>query len=482
MKYAAPGAAAFGVSLETTAAMAAKLGDAGIQGSMGGTGIRRILGRLAAPNKAARDALEKLGADSEELSELGAAGKALEGLGIQVMDAKGNMRDVPSILKEIYERSRSMGNIEKGSLWKAIAGETGANALNILVEKAGAGELQDLISTLNSSAGEAAKVAGVMADNITGELDELSSAWDDVRIELFEENSAPLRQLVRDFTDVVRGIGAWTKANPELTASIAKWAAIGAAAVTVLGGLGLALGSVMMLAPAILKAGTAFMFLGKALLLNPIGLAITAIAAAAFLLWKNWDGVVGGFKLLWQDLVDGFKGAMSWFEGLPARFREFGSQMLQGLVDGIMGALGSVKDAITGAGTKAIGWFKEKLGIRSPSRVFAELGGYTMEGLEQGIAANQRGPLAAVADLGKQLTAAGALTLGMSGGALAVDTRPPLAAAGAPVAVQGDTIHITIQAAAGMDASALAQQINRILDERERGKAARIRSALYDQD
>src|SRR5690606_13088078 len=53
MKYAAPGAAAFGVSLEATAAMAAKLGDAGIQGSMGGTGIRRILGRLAAPNKAA---------------------------------------------------------------------------------------------------------------------------------------------------------------------------------------------------------------------------------------------------------------------------------------------------------------------------------------------------------------------------------------------------------------------------------------------
>ncbi|MGR9856824.1 hypothetical protein ACUOG4_22775, partial [Escherichia coli] len=37
--------------------------------------------------------------------------------------------------------------------------------------------------------------------------------------------------------------------------------------------------------------GTGIMFLGRAFLLNPIGLAITGIAAAAFRLWKNWDTV-----------------------------------------------------------------------------------------------------------------------------------------------------------------------------------------------
>jgi hypothetical protein len=42
-----------------------------------------------------------------------------------------------------------------------------------------------------------------------------------------------------------------------------------------------------------------------------------------------------------------------------------------------------VKGAITGAGEATIGWFKEKLGIHSPSRVFAELGGFTMAGLHQ---------------------------------------------------------------------------------------------------
>ncbi|MBS7724597.1 hypothetical protein I0D68_20045 [Pseudomonas lalucatii] len=67
---------------------------------------------------------------------------------------------------------------------------------------------------------------------------------------------------------------------------------------------------------------------------------------------------------------------------------------------------------------------------------------------------------------------------------MALDSRAPLAASngGAPVVVQGDTLHITIQAAPGTDVAGLRQMLNQLLDERERGKAARVRSALYDRD
>ncbi|OIN44507.1 phage tail tape measure protein [Pseudomonas costantinii] len=45
---------------------------------------------------------------------------------------------------------------------------------------------------------------------------------------------------------------------------------------------------------------------GRFLLLNPIGLVITAIAAAAFLLWNNWKEISGALKLMWSDMKTGF--------------------------------------------------------------------------------------------------------------------------------------------------------------------------------
>lgn len=233
----------------------------------------------------------------------------------------------------------------------------------------------------------------------------------------------------------------------------------------------------------LMMAANAVLMLTRALLLNPIGLAITAIALGAYLIWKNWATLGPKFAALWEGIKTQFASLMTWFAGLPERFVQFGADILHGLARGITGALGSVKEAITGAGSAVVGWFKEKLGIHSPSRVFAQLGGFTMQGLEQGLLKGQGGPLAAVAGLGKQLTQAGAFTVGAAGSALAIDSRPPLAAGGvAPIVVQGDTITITIQAGAGGNPGDLAQQINRILDERERAKAARVRSRLHDQE
>ncbi|WP_448120086.1 hypothetical protein [Pseudomonas veronii] len=52
--------------------------------------------------------------------------------------------------------------------------------------------------------------------------------------------------------------------------------------------------------------GQGLMFLGRALLMTPIGLVVTAIAAAAFLLWNNWSEISGALKLMWSDMKTGF--------------------------------------------------------------------------------------------------------------------------------------------------------------------------------
>jgi hypothetical protein len=64
---------------------------------------------------------------------------------------------------------------------------------------------------------------------------------------------------------------------------------------------------------------------------------------------------------------------------------ETGANILQGLANGITGAAGFVKDAVSNAVKAAIKSAKDLLGIASPSKVFAEIGGFTGEGFAGGV-------------------------------------------------------------------------------------------------
>lgn len=53
--------------------------------------------------------------------------------------------------------------------------------------------------------------------------------------------------------------------------------------------------------------GMAIMFVGRALLMNPIGLAFTAIAAAVYLIWRNWDTVGPWVSAVWDGITSKFR-------------------------------------------------------------------------------------------------------------------------------------------------------------------------------
>lgn len=512
MKYVAPVAAGVGQDIETMAAMAGKLGDAGIQGSMGGTALRAIISRLAKPPKM--------------------AAKALEELGIQAADADGNLRDMPSILTELYDKTKALGSAEQAGYFKSIAGEEAFSALQVLVKQAGSGALQEFIGTLRETKGEAEEVARVMGDNLRGDLKALGSAWEDLGIQISDQQNGPLRGITQGITKVIGSVKTWVAENPKLASQLVKTAAGLGIVMAGMGGLTLAMASILgpfamvrygMMLFGIRGAGLAstLFSLGKvalplvatglkalavAAMANPILAIITGIAVGAALIYSNWDRIGPYFAGLWGEIKAGFSGGLSGiaatiinfsplglfhrvFAGvmgyfgveLPAKFTEFGGMLMQGLVNGIKNAASSVKDSVVGAASGAIDSFKSTLGIHSPSRVFAELGGYTMQGYGQGLLAEQSTPLSALQRIGNNLVAAGSQTIG---GELAFDSRGPLAAAGAAsqAAMGGTTINITINAAPGQDAQALARAVAQELDKRERTKGARQRSALYDQE
>ncbi|MDO3512620.1 phage tail protein [Ralstonia pseudosolanacearum] len=254
--------------------------------------------------------------------------------------------------------------------------------------------------------------------------------------------------------------------------------------------------------------------LGRVLLMNPIGLLVTAIAVAAYLIYRYWEPISEFFSGLWQQVKTAFDGGIAgvsalilnwspaglfyaalapvlqWFGfDVPAKFTEFGANIVQGLANGIRSAIGWVTDAVGSVASGAIMAFKSLLGIHSPSRVFAELGGFTMAGLGDGLTRGQEGPLQAVQRVAARMTGIGAgIAIGASPGVASpvrFDTRPPLVAssgAGTAAPAAAALITIVINPPAGSDERLIARLVEDRLRQIENQRAARGRSRLTDTD
>lgn len=79
-----------------------------------------------------------------------------------------------------------------------------------------------------------------------------------------------------------------------------------------------------------------------------------------------------------SNLIDGLT-------SIPDRVTSIGSDIIRGMVKGVTGAAGRLIDSVKGAVGDAIDAAKNLLGIHSPSRVFREIGRYTMRGAALGV-------------------------------------------------------------------------------------------------
>lgn len=516
MRYVGPVARAAGVDLETTAAMAGLLGNVGIQGDKAGTAMRAMLLRLSAPTSGAAKQLEKLG--------------------VKTKDAVGNIKPIVPLLAEIAAKTEKMGSGDRMAALKDIFGEEPAAAMTEIISKAGSTGILDYLAIVRDNAGAAQATAKTMADNMRGSLDELSSAWDTLGINVGESNDSWMRSTVDRLTEITRSVGNWANQNPALVKALTIMAVVLAALMTAFGvlaiTLGLVVGKVMLVRFALATLGVqggllsvvlrgvaaAVRFVGGAivgvvrlLMANPIIAIVAAIATAAYLIYTHWGAISGFFSRLWASVQAGavsawqgitgriyqaFAGVVNYFgTELPSRFAVFGQNIVQGLANGILNSLGAVRSAVGAAADGALGWFKDKLGIRSPSRVFMAAGVNVGEGAALGIDSTQgmlrRAAGAMAAATAVALPAFAAMPeLAQPQALAAIDSRSPLgatsAARQAPQAPASAAASMTfnIHAAPGMDVQALAAtiraQVRAELDRRDTDQRARSAGSFYD--
>ncbi len=132
-------------------------------------------------------------------------------------------------------------------------------------------------------------------------------------------------------------------------------------------------------------------------------------------------------------------------------------------------------------------FMKKKMDIHSPSRVMAGLGGHIVGGLGVGLLGafpqlkSQYNKVLSIFDGGVHRPALDkAKQVLPSIGR--VSDRPSQSQRSSSIIVEGDTITLHIHAGAGQIGQDLVQQIEQVLNRRDRDKAARIRSSYLDQD
>ncbi|HDL6770012.1 TPA: phage tail tape measure protein [Yersinia enterocolitica] len=320
LTYAAPVAKNAGISVEETAAMAGALADAKITGSMAGTGSRAVINRLQAPVGKAHDALDELG--------------------VNTADRKGNMRPLFTLLKEMqnsFEKNK-LGTAQRAEYMKAIFGEEASSAAAVLMEGAASGKLDRLTKMFQASDGKTAELVNIMQDNLGGDFKALQSAYAAVGTDLFDQQESSLRKLTQTTTHYVLQLDQWVQKNKGLSAGILKIVGIGVAVIGVLGAVGLVAWPVVMGINAIIAGasllGTVFTAVAGgiitalgALTWPIVGIAV-AIVAGALLIRQYWQpisaffaGVVAGLKAIFAPLAELFAPLQPVFDWLGEKLQ-----------------------------------------------------------------------------------------------------------------------------------------------------------------
>ncbi len=472
--------------------------------------------------------------------------KFQEGMAMVGLDSKsvqtGMTKDALGTMMGVLERIKKLSPEQQTEASTRLFGKEFGKDAGKLVNN-----LEELRRQLQlvddaAAAGSMQKEMDIRAESIGGRWQLLQNKWFNTKSDAGEGLRSSMVDVMDAIDGVLTKVDGWIKSNPVLSATLLKIVASVAVLSAVFGGLALTLASI--LGPfLLLRFGLAmfglrlpgiigiFKVLGSVLSgpvtaalrtvgiamwglsANPIVLVIAAVVAAlavgAYLIYTNWDAVKNYFASAWTEIKTGFSGGIGGiintlanfspigliyqaFAGvlsylgidLPSRFTEFGNMIVNGLVNGLLGGLGSVKTAISSIGDASIGWFKEKLGIHSPSRVFAELGGFTMAGLTQGLEGGQKGPLDVLASMSKQLTVAGTLALSATPmPALAVDDRPPISSSPATATYDShDVYQINLPASPSMDLQSMEKSLRAMLNKIENEKKARQRSKLSDRE
>ncbi|UZQ51584.1 phage tail tape measure protein [Clostridium kluyveri] len=284
-----------GWSIQDTTAVLGEFADAGVVGSDAGTSLKTMLQRLGAPTDT--------------------AAAAMEGLGINVWDSNGHMKDASGIAQELQSKMSGLSDAQKQAAMNTIFGSDATRAASILMNE-GASGLQKYTKATNDQTA-ASRLAKSQMGETSKSIEQMFGALETAAIKI-QETLAPI------ITSIANKIGNLATAFSNLSPAVKKIILIVAGIVAAIGPL------LMILGPLLITIGTVAGAIGVVTtgaaaatpavaglaavftaLTGPVGIAIaaiTAVAGAALLIRNYWTPITTFFNNLWVSITTIFAG------------------------------------------------------------------------------------------------------------------------------------------------------------------------------
>ena len=371
MKYAAPTADAFGMTLQDTAAAMGVLANAGIKGSQGGTTLNAMLRDMK--NNAKNGAI--------------AIGKTK----VALTNADGSYRSYAAIIRDIDKATSSMTASQRDAALGAIFGDESLKGI-LATLKQGPDALDAMTEGMYACGGAAEDMAATMGDNLKGDLAILESGAQDMAIALSDWLMPAARGVVQGITDM---IGKFNALDDGTKNTIFRIGAMAAAA-----------------GPLLLNGGKVLTLLSG---VNPL---VVGLGAAAVLAYTHSDALQGmvaklgdGVTAFGAALESGAGFTVAFSAGLTAAFGEEAAGKVLGAIEGIKTAISTVGDVLTTV-TDAVGTFFGSLfdgeGLKqSWDNAAAVISGYDWTALGTSILSGVTGALDAAGEWLKNIFTAG---------------------------------------------------------------------------
>lgn len=317
-------------------------------------------------------------------------------------------------------------------------------------------------------------------------IDSLSSAWSSLKTTI--SPLLPLwNSLVSAFNwvkDAISGLFTPFQAtNAQLQAATANGKSFGQVIGTIIGVVG------MVILKIVEFGATLFNIVGT-VIGNTVGVLVTTFSNLPAFFNNIWTQIktafsggiagIGALIINWSPFglfYSAFAAVLSWFGiDLPAKFTGFGAMILDGLKNGILSKVQAVKDALSSAVTGVIDKAKSILDIHSPSRVFAEIGDFTMQGMAVGLLNSSDLPIKALDQTHQKIVQTDIARPNIR------SSQPVRAKSNSAIQVAGDTVTIQVHVAPGQNIQQIQSMLENMLNKREREKMARVRSSFKDQE
>lgn len=271
-KYCGAICGTMGYSIDEVTTSLAVMGNMGIKGSQAGTTLKNAISNMAAPTKNMK--------------------AAMDDLGISIVNQDGSMKSWGDVIKNLQGSFKGLTQDQQAAYAKQLFGKESMAGMLAIINTS-TSDYNALADSIKNSGGAANDAAQTQLNNLNGQLTLLKSALEGAAITIGDK----LLPYIKNAVGWVQKATDWFNGLSDAQVSmIMKFAGIAAAigpALLIFGKLVSTVGKVYstfgMVTGAIAKAGGVI-----GLITSPAGIVIAVlagVAAAAFLIIKNWDKV-----------------------------------------------------------------------------------------------------------------------------------------------------------------------------------------------